>query len=134
MTNWFGNIPAPVDADGREVPLDTKKLVYKGKTRGVVSIAYNLAIGVWMVIFDGVVECPRLSSCTLPDSWEQLERDVRGARRDAKWALASCRYFGYDNVESCVGCPARDEDNCENAVFDDILRRAKELAGVADGE
>lgn len=133
MANWYEDIPAPVDANGSVVPLSTKELVYKGEPRGVVSIAYDLAIGMRMVIFEGVVECPRLTHCSLPDSWEKLERDIRDAR-DVKWALASCRYFGHDNVESCVDCPARGEDNCENAVFDDILRRAKALAGVADGE
>ena len=127
MTNWYDNVPAPVDANGREVPLDTKELVYKGETRGVVSIAYNLAIGMWMVIFDSVVECPHLTHCTLPDSWEQLEKD---ARKDA------CEYFGCGDgsiYNKCPSCPAYDDD-CGPAMAQDVVRRAKALAGVTDGE
>ena len=126
MTNWYDNVPAPVDANGREVPLDTKELVYKGETRGVVSIAYNLAIGMWMVIFDSVVECPHLTHCTLPDSWERLEED---AEKD------SCSYF--EQVESddhsCYDCPAHNK-GCTKFMIHDVVRRAKALAGVTDGE
>lgn len=35
MSSWSDNIPAPMDANGAVVPLDTKELVYKSKTRKV---------------------------------------------------------------------------------------------------
>lgn len=133
MTDRCDNVPDPVDASGELVPLDTRALVFDGERRSVVRYSYVPASRKWYVELAGINGGRNLTRCSLPDSWEKLERDIRDAR-DVKWALASCRYFGYDNVESCVDCPARGEDNCENAVFDDILRRAKALAGVSDGE
>lgn len=132
MANWYDNVPAPVDANGHEVPLDTKELVCRGETREVYCFVYNIGRDGWSVGFNGSCGAA-LSACTLPDSWEQLERDVRDTR-DVKWSMAACRYFGHDTEDSCVGCQARSEDSCENAALYDILRRAKALAGVTDGE
>ena len=39
MANWYDNIPAPVDANGREVPLDTRELVLDGKVFEVSGLA-----------------------------------------------------------------------------------------------
>ena len=133
MTNWYDNVPAPVDANGRVVPLNTRELVFDGKVFEVGGLAYRNVECSWVADLVGFASKVPLSACTLPDSWERLERDVRGAR-DVRWALASCRYFDHDTMESCVDCPARGEDSCESAAFDDILRRAKALAGVADDE
>lgn len=38
---WAKGVPAPLDADGREVPLSTKKLVWGGETREVLNIAIS---------------------------------------------------------------------------------------------
>lgn len=129
MANWYDKVPAPTDRNGREVPLETRKLVYRGKTREVWSIAYNTSIGLWGCCFAGTNEQKHLSDCALPDSWEQLEEDV---------AKDPCVYFGMDLTCSCKLCPAKsDEDNllmCHVAMTLDIVRRAKALAGVDDGE
>ena len=122
MTNWYDNVPAPTDANGREVPLDTKELVYKGETRKVLGITYGAHQKCWSVAFgwfDGV----DISACTLPDSWEQLERDA---------GSDTCGYFG-DNGEDahCPDCPVRD-GNCAAEMAQDIVRRAKALAGVEE--
>lgn len=69
----------------------------------------------------------QLSDCTLPDSWERLEKD---ARKDA------CEYFcrGDGSIcNKCQSCPAYGDD-CGPAMAQDVVRRAKALAGVADGE
>lgn len=133
MTNWYDNVTAPTDANGELVPLDTRELVYKGETRDVLRIAYSVAIGRWVAELAYIDEHPSLTNCTLPDSWERLERDVMDTR-DVKWSLVSCRYYRHDTEDSCVGCPARSDDNCENSVLVDIVRRAKALAGVTDDE
>lgn len=127
MANWYDNIPTPVDANGRVVPLETRELVYRGKTREVWSIAYNTSISLWWCCFAGTSEQKHLSDCTLPDSWEQLEKD---ARKDA------CEYFGCGDgsiYNKCPSCPAYDDD-CGPAMAQDVVRRAKALAGVTDGE
>ena len=59
-----------------------------------------------------------------------MERDVRDAG-NAEGTTVSCSYFGRGNGDGCTGCPANSvNDDCELVVFGDILRRAKELAGV----
>lgn len=122
MANWYDNILAPVDANGREVPLDTKKLVYKGETREVLLISYNATAVRWeadLADLANMAECPFLSACTLPDSWETLEKDA---------ARTSCEYFGRE-YNFCKDCEHEGGD-CMTAVKLDLVRRAKALAGV----
>ena len=119
MANWYDNILAPVDANGREVPLDTKELVYKGEQREVLVISYNAAAGLWVADLTSTAEYPFLSACTLPDSWETLEKDA---------ARTSCEYFGRE-YNFCKDCEHEGGD-CMTAVKLDLVRRAKALAGV----
>lgn len=130
MTDWYDNVPAPTDDNGCEVPLDTRELVYKGETRGVVCYIYGPTTRKWWVEFAGVDEQRHLNACSLPDSWERLEEDA---------ANDPCEYFGMDRTGSCDGCPAKSEDDklsmcCRSVMTLEIVRRAKALAGVTDGE
>ena len=109
MTNWYDNVQAPVDANSELVPLDTRELVYKGETRGVLGITYNVGLALWVAILAGMDAQVCISSCTLPDSWERLEKDV--------YHLVMSEYL----------------DTPEDDVKG-IVRRAKALAGVDDGE
>ena len=124
MANWHDNVPAPVDSNGREVPLDTKKLVCRGETREVYCFIYNIGRGSWSVGVKG--SCgSALSACTLPDSWERLEEDA---------AKELCEYFGHnDDDDDCYDCPAHNR-GCIQFRSLDLVRRAKALAGVTDGE
>lgn len=133
MANWYDDVPAPVDSNGRDVPLDTKELVYKGERREVLRIAYSVAIGRWVADLANTDlantdEHPFLTHCTLPDSWERLDEDA---------AKGLCGYFGMDDAPECKGCPAygvRLSTGCSSVMTRDIIRRAKALAGVTDGE
>lgn len=128
MANWYDSIPAPVDANGSEVPLDTKELVFDGETRSIMCYLYGPASRKWYVEFARVGVRPNLNSCTLPDSWERLEKDARSSL---------CEYFGMGDAEDCKGCPAygdRLSSTCSSVMARDIIRRAKALAGVTDGE
>lgn len=128
MANWYDSIPAPLDANGREVPLDTMELVFDGERRGVLRIAYSVDLGRWVADLAETYEHPLISSCTLPDSWERLEEDA---------AKGLCGYFGMDDAPDCKGCPAYEDRlscACNITMSSDIIRRAKALAGVADGE
>lgn len=115
MANWYDNVPAPVDSNGREVPLDTRELVYGGETRSVLRIAYSVDLGRWMAELAETSEHPLISACTLPDSWERLKEDV---------AKDPCVYFGCGDDRSPT--------SCNSVMACDIIRRAKALAGVAD--
>lgn len=61
------------------------------------------------------------------DSWEKLRGDL---------GLTCCTYFDDGNVtEGCNGCRAEElggnmGGDCDGLMFDDIIRRAKKLAGV----
>ena len=127
MANWYDNVPAPTDASGHEVPLDTRELVCRGETREVYCFVYNIGRGGWSVGFNGSCGAA-LSACTLPDSWERLEDDSSNGL---------CEYFGMGDAEDCKGCPAygdRLSIPCSSVMARDIIRRAKALAGVTDGE
>lgn len=92
---WAEDVPAPMDADGRLVPLSTETLYTNDGERVTVE----------EVIFDGTwwyVRCSDTSPLRLlrlhlaqPDSWERLEEDAR---------KTTCGYFGCDGL--CVHCPA----------------------------
>ena len=114
-SDWPYDVPAPLDANGFLVPLDTKELVYKGETRGVYSFLYSVRSKCWFVEF---LECVGtcVNSCTLPDSWERLEEDARKTPRD---------YIEGRGIE--VGSDGR-----VAAMSQDIVSRAKALAGVRD--
>lgn len=120
MASWCDGVPNPVDSNGCVVPLDTEELVYRGKTRKVCGFSYSIVHGCWGASFvDG--NDVNVKFCTLPDSWERLEEDA---------AKTSCGYFGRSGL--CVGCPALAISKmCNVAKSQDIVRRAKELAGVS---
>ena len=127
MANWYDDVPAPLDANGRMVPLDTRELVLDGERSSVACYIYGPITRKWYVEFLGVDEQRHLNTCTLPDSWERLEKD---AVKDP------CRYFGCDDdsiYNECQSCPAYG-DACGPAMAQDVFRRAKALAGVTDGE
>lgn len=115
MANWFDNVPVPMDANGCVVPLDTKELVYKGKTREVYCFVYGTRLKLWFVEFGDLVDIC-LSACTIPDSWESLEEDAKKAPRD---------YVEGRGIE--VGSDGR-----VTAMARDIVSRAKDLAGVSN--
>lgn len=121
MTNWYDNVPAPVDANGREVPLDTSELVLDGKVFKVGGLAYRNIGCAWVADLVTLASKVPLSDCILPDSWERLEKDA---------AKDPCAYFGYGDgsiYNKCPSCPAYGDD-CGPAMAQDVFRRAKALA------
>lgn len=121
--SWAQGIPAPVDADGEAVPLTTEVMYdkdgreYKGSSYR--SFIWSRERGRW---YFGVSEGSReVASLHLsrPDSWEQLGEDAdKGV----------CDYFGHS---LCLKCPGFNHagHSCDKARAQDIVRRAKALAG-----
>lgn len=131
------SIELPKDAEGREIPLDTKVLYdADGDQYEVSRFAYWVSRDYdnWDVVFaneyDRYASETLLSPPTPPDSWEKLEDDLS---RCTEYAIvnASCRYLNPTN--KCSGCPIQagsgDCFNREAFSFKDILRRIRKLRG-----
>lgn len=130
MANWFDNVPAPLDASGCVVPLDTRELVYKGETWKVYGFAYSTRHRCWGVVC-GDDDSISLNAFTLPDSWERLEEDIESMLRKK----LACYYFGHGQSILCRACPANNlEKDCKEVATCDILRRIKSLAGSGEGQ
>lgn len=116
MASWCDNVPAPIDANGTVVPLDTKELVYRGETREVCGFFYDIVPRVWCVHLDEYGDVA-LNACTMPDSWESLEKDALKAPRE---------YVEGRGINAETGGRVM-------AMISDILRRAKALGGLREG-
>lgn len=128
---WAEGVPAPKDADGMVVPLDTKVMyTQRGKKIELSEfyLLHSVLSGgfVWRAIRDtdhGLKDL-KLDFLYLrrPNSWEQLEEDVERCKNQE----CACAYFGRSPVD-CAECPSAGED-CFSFVVRDVLRRAKALA------
>ena len=129
----MANIELPKDAEGREIPLDTKVLYDQdGNPREVARFAYTLLrdCDKWDVIF--VNGYDRYASEMLlepPDSWEKLEEDLnRGA---GMLNYEACAYFGKSACD-CSSCIADKGETCERVVMRDIASRIRKLRGEGE--
>lgn len=129
------SIELPKDAEGREIPLDTKVLYdANGKEVEVSRWQYypRVGQGYWNFKSDRNKYYRQDEvHLTPPDSWEKLEEDIRRIGTD------DCTWFcGYAN-ESPVenACPDSckffkgDEITCRKKLADDILSRIRKLRG-----
>lgn len=113
--SWAKDVPAPMDADGRLVPLSVKNLFACGGKKVTVE----------EIVFDGAwwyVKCFETTRLYLsrfhlykPDSWESLEEDAKKAPRD------------YIEGRGIVA----EKDGRVATMVADIVRRAEALAGVS---
>lgn len=128
---WVHGVPAPVDADGKVVPLTTKVMYGDdGRELEIIFLKFNIhnPATYWAAFCknkDGNRGYAAVSNIHLrrPDSWEKLEEDVQKVP-----GKGTCGYFG---VKACdESCPAKcSPAACSTCVLEDILRRAKALAG-----
>ena len=134
------SVELPKDAEGREIPLDTKTLYDEnGKRFKVNRFTYSVVQTMpglkWGVVF---MDC-RYDYCSSfylappepPDSWEKLLEDL-GEAGDARYDEA-CAYFHRDKDEDgCISCPGG-EDGCARIAMRDIADRIRKLRGENDG-
>lgn len=134
----MANIELPKDAEGREIPLDTKILYNEdGKCFKVNRFTYSVVQTMpglkWGVVF---MDC-RYDYCSSfyltppepPDSWEKLEEDL-GRAAERKDITSQCRYF--NNTNRCANCPISKVGGCthkDERAFRDILDRIRKLRG-----
>lgn len=128
-------VELPKDAEGREIPLDTKVLYNKGgDTYEVACYVYavrqTISRRIWDAkMLDGTIRYTTSLYLTPPDSWEKLEEDLdRGA--DAL-NYEACAYFGKSACD-CSSCIADKGETCERVVMRDIANRIRKLRGDTD--
>lgn len=127
----MATIELPKDAEGREIPLDTKVLYDQdGNPREVARFAYTLSrdCDKWDVIF--VNGYDRYASEMLlepPDSWSKLEEDLDGCIEKDE----VCCY--YNKNKDCRSCPisGNNPNGCISEVFKDVKKRIRNLRGVS---
>ena len=126
-------VELPKDAEGREIPLDTKVLYdecgneYK-VSRYCCSVRQSIPERVWdAVMLDSLTYYTSRLYLTPPDSWEKLLEDLDAAG-DARYYEA-CAYFRRDKNEGgCTSCPAG-KDDCNRTAMRDIADRIRKLMG-----
>lgn len=127
------NIESPKDAEGREIPLDTKVLyAWDGSIRKVIKWICdpNKYVG-WVVrVKTNEFEMnarPEFLYLTPPDSWEKLEEDLdRGIKEDCL-----CPYNPSEECSRCV-LPIETENHCNSIALKEIKERIRKLRGESD--
>lgn len=134
------SIELPKDAEGREIPLDTKVLYDSDGIEFFTDRSmYMRVTDEWWFFghFGSSTSKHRIAATKLyltsPDSWEKLEEDLgRAAERDV--VPTGCRYFNATN--KCKGCPLYGCINCDvhrdERAFENILDRIRKLRGEGE--
>lgn len=133
-----GKISLPKDAEGREIPLDTKALYdANGDTREVQAFEFSVIDGMWRVQFLGNFIFFYTSDVHLtpPDSWEKLLEDLDNASKGGD--NAECLYMRRDGMEvQCPGCRLEDVESddieCSYLAYADIAARIRKLRGESE--
>lgn len=128
-------VELPKDAEGREIPLDTKVLYNSGGDAYevacyVYAVRQTISRRIWDAkMLDGTTRYTTSLYLTPPDSWEKLEEDLRRGA-DAK-SYQLCKYA---NGEAflCSECRfLKGEGSCAraNKFLADVLDRIRKLRG-----
>lgn len=129
-------IQLPKDADGREIPLDTKVLYGSGGTaRNIVYCVYTVDSDLekeWRNCWRAVTDAGRkldheLMYLTEPDSWEKLEEDLDRCIK----ADSLCAYSPSEECSTCV-LPRDSQCNCDSFALEAIKERIRKLRGESD--
>lgn len=135
-------INLPRDAEGREIPLDTRKIFdEEGNEWHVMRVEYNPRAHKWRFaaskdgssrfFYEGYAH---LEKPATPDSWEKLLDDLKNAADAANRSLSAscCTWFNGD--KGCVDCPADEvnDETCGSQFVNDIADRISKLRGEDD--
>lgn len=122
------DIKLPRDAEGREIPLDTKRLYEADGVPVIIrAFRYNPHECFWRVERLDGLGTPETTELrlTTPDSWEKLEDDLDKCIESDDY----CRYYSASGI--CAKCTRPDNDGCgcTTVVFSDIKKRIRKLRG-----
>lgn len=126
----------PRDAEGREIPLDTKVLYGDGGTaRNIVYWVFTTDSDLekeWRNCWSAVTDAgrkldPGLMYLTEPDSWEKLEEDLGKIANHQTEVV--CPYYDRE-IKDCEGCKLEGYDcSCSHAFLKDVMARIRKLRG-----
>lgn len=124
-------IELPKDAEGREIPLDTKRLYdADGVPVSIRAFRYNPNERFWRVERLDGLGTPSTTELRLtpPDSWEKLEEDLDKCIESDD----TCRYYSESGI--CAKCTRPDNDGCgcTTVMLNDIKKRIRKLRGEDD--
>lgn len=121
-------ITLPKDAEGKEVPLDTKLLYDEyGNQRHITQFIYHhdceTGAEKWIVEYDnGVERFVSVMYLTPPDSWEKLEEDLDRCIAENN----ACMYYSTDGT--CQNCAILGTSGaCTPKILENILDRIRKL-------
>lgn len=128
------SVELPKDAEGREIPFDTKVL-YTGDGRLFIveKVERVLLIGSWCYrgyVGDKEHRYSAMASCfhlTPPDSWEKLEEDLGRCIK----ADSLCAYSPSEECSTCV-LPRDSQCHCDSLALEAIKERIRELRGEGE--
>lgn len=125
------SVELPKDAEGREIPLDTKVLYDSDGIEFFTDKSmYMRVTDEWWFFghLGSLTSTHRIAATRLhltsPDSWEKLEEDLdKCVAKDT-----ACMYFSKDGT--CQSCSIRDTTTgCSPKVIEDIKKRIRKLRG-----
>lgn len=128
------SIELPKDAEGREIPLDTKVLYNRdGDAYEVACYVYTvrqtISRRIWDAkMLDGTIRYTTSLHLTPPDSWEKLEEDLDRCIEESNL----CMYYN-QNLD-CNNCTISGNETrgCTSIALEDIKERIRKLRGDGD--
>lgn len=135
------NIELPKDAEGREIPLDTRKIFDKeGNEWYVIRVEYSPRSHEWRfaVSKDGSSRFfyegyAHLEKPATSDSWEKLLDDLDNTAEKASSSvyIAPCCAWFSGGDRRCDDCPANESPgvSCNVQLVNDISARIRKLRG-----
>ena len=134
------NIELPKDAEGREIPLDTKVLYDKdGERIDVLRYQYYPVVGsgYWNIksVRNKFYQADKVYLAT-PDSWEKLLEDLKNTAEKASSSvyIAPCCAWFSGGDRRCDDCPANESPgvSCNVQLVNDISARIRKLRGECE--
>ena len=140
-----GKITLPKDAEGREIPLNTKVLYEKeGDELRVKRVEFDVLYGSWCfavkkdsLTLATIYRRPQDVHLVKPaphDNWEKLLEDLDNAARGGD--NAECCYMRREVIETgeqCPGCRLYETEDdfteCSHLAYGDIAARIRKLRG-----